>query len=807
MKEKFVYKSEEYMAMWKKLIVLILIISFCPMQAVFAADDLEESIVRSGNVFKNNYQNTKEDSNFSNLSQVEKIFNKKESVISGTVLRQIGYNFNALVGSSVSTTGKYGRDYKLSVGEKINIYSYGDSVDIMSMSGNNLLTPMTKADINSNGMLFVSGIGLIHAENRTLGEVEDEINKLAKGKYQNLNIKLTVATGTEFSVFVYGEVNKPGKIYIGNNSSVLDALSAAGGVKKTGTLRNITYNNAHIDLYKTLFLGHKNNVILKPNDTIFVDKIGDVVAVKNGVKVPGIYEIRQGETVKDLIKYAGDLLPNTESNEIVLIGFDAIQGQKVAQNLSLRNAKNTKLVSGDTIEFKELYNGVENIVTIQGNIKHPATIAYKKGLRLSDLLKNEKELLEDTFVNQAVIRRVSGKGNSVENIPVSLEEFFSGMNDPILKPQDVITVYRNTNAKFVDVYGCINNPKHMPYTKNLTLRDVLSDIKFVESNANKNNNEKTVFEETEGNIKPIADTQNSNRLLPAEDIAVEITNKEGDTRLLYMYDIMVNSDGLQSVFIEPEDRIFFRTLRNDEIMKTIQISGHVKNPGVYRFIKGKNLAEMIEYAGGLLDDADLRGIIYKRASIKGKITSLAKRNNERDIQMLMGRLGSGYKQAEGDMRTKGEMIMRLKEEESVMDGKYNGQISLNIQSNDLSKLSELDNLMVQDGDDIYIPRMSQHVSVIGEVYNEQSFIFKKGTSARRYVKMVGGYTPNANKFRLYKVGVNGRAKKVHLSTKIEPGDTIIVPRKIAGNDWLNPICEVIRGLASMAIMAVAITKW
>ena len=89
--------------------------------------------------------------------------------------------------------------------------------------------------------MFISGIGVIKAENRTIGEVENEANRFARQKYKSLKVKLTVASGGEFSVFVYGQVNKPGKVLVGNNSSVLDALNAAGGVKKTGTLRNIKY--------------------------------------------------------------------------------------------------------------------------------------------------------------------------------------------------------------------------------------------------------------------------------------------------------------------------------------------------------------------------------------------------------------------------------------------------------------------------------------------------------------------------------------------------------------------------------------
>ena len=792
----------------KKFFTMFLLTVFCTSQSVFAITDADS--INLKDVFENNYQSVSAESSIrANLSPIEKMFNGKENATSGNILRQVGYNqFNSHASAGASATGKYDENYKLSIGEKINVYSYGDSVDVMAISGSNLLSPVSKAEVDSNGSVFIQGIGLIKAENRTLKDVENEANRLASQKYKNMKVKLTISSGSEFSVFVYGEVYRPGKVYIGNNSSILDALGAAGGVKKTGTLRNIQYNaNMNIDLYEALFLGDDGGIIVKPNDKIFVGAIGGVVALKNGVTTPGIYEIKEGETLTDISKYAGGLLPTTQFAEVTMISFDENSNQKTARNVGWENAKTTGLKSGDTVEFKELYNNAENIVTIQGNIKHPATFAYKDGMRLSDILKGEDELLEETFINQAVIRRVSGNDNTVEIIPVFLKEFFAGMNDPVLQPRDVITIYKSTNSQFVDIYGCINTPKHLPYTKNMTLNDVMSDIKFMESDVKKDL--KNVSYETsdeEGSVRLTGSTENSNQLIPAENVAVEITNTLGKTQIYYIYDIMINSDRIKSIPLSPEDKIFFRTLRSNEIMKTVKVSGFVKEPGVYSFVRGQKLSEILEMAGGLTEDADLRGLVYKRKNLQNTQTSIAQKNNERDIKLLEGRIASGYKQDAGDQQKKLDMIAQLKADEKEVASRYNGQISLNIKNNDISKISKVDNIVAQDGDDIYVPRISNSVSVIGEVYNEQSFIYK-GSKAKNYIREVGGYTPNANKFRIYRVGVNGRAKKIGMNGRVEPGDTIVIPRRIAGNDWITPICDTLRGLASIFIMAFAINKW
>ena len=819
----------------KKVIISILLLAFCLQPVAFAAGiSATEARVKSAqnedeyinlNAFEKNYQesiesNTKKTS----MSPIEQMFNGKDEKVVGEPLRQAGYNMFTESSTGATTGGKYSDSYKLSIGEKVNVYTMGESVDIMAMSGTNLISPSMATQVDSKGNLFISGIGVIKAENRTIGEVENEANRLARQKYKSLKVKLTVASGGEFSVFVYGQVNKPGKVLVGNNSSVLDALNAAGGVKKTGTLRNIKYTYAsnnmskNVDLYNALFLGNDGGIILRPNDKIFVGKIGNVAALKNGVTVPGIYEFKDGENLQNIVSFAGGFLPATQVSELTLTGFDTQTKQRLAKNVSWNDAKNTKLTSGDSVEFRELYNTAENIVTIQGNVKHPATYAYKEGMRLSDILKSEDELLEETFINQAVIRRVTGPNNQIETIPVFLKEFFAGMNDPVLKPKDVISIYKNTNSQFVDVYGCINKPKHLTYKSNMTLFDLMPEIQFLESytdnnvaeeNSSKNSDINVAYKGSveENQTQLLGATANTNKLIPAENVAVEITNSSGDTQVYYLYDIMINSDRVKSISIAPEDKVFFRTLRENEVLKSVKVSGFVKTPGVYKFVEGKRLIDVIKESGGLNKEADLRGIVFKRNNLKYKQVELARKNNDRDIKLLEGRLASGYKQSEADQQTKMDMISMLKDEKGELDNKYTGQIALNIKNNDLDEISKLDNVELQDGDDIYIPRMSNQVSIIGEVYNEQSFIYKSGAKAKSYIKQVGGYTPNANRFRLYKVGVNGRAEKIHGWSRLAQGDTIVVPRRIAGNDWITPVCETLKGIASIIVMAFAINKW
>lgn len=772
----------------------------------------EIQLEKPQDAFANNYQNLTSNNKYE-LSQVEKLFNGNEVEVTSNPLRQVGYDFfTAPITQNMNSTGKFDDSYKLTIGEKVSAYLYGDSVDVVAISGSNLLSPVVQTEVDSKGNIFISGIGVVPAENRSIKDVESAINRMAASKYNNLKVRLNVASGRDFSVFVYGQVNKPGKVVINNNSSIIDALGAAGGVKKTGTLRNISYTSNKktrtVDLYKTIFSGQDDDIILRPNDKIFVGGIGNVVALKNGVSVTGIYETKDGESLQKLVSFAGGLLPGTQTNEVTMTSLDKKTLERTAKNISWTEAKNTKLTSGDVVEFRELYNTAENTVTLQGNVKHPATFAYKPGMRLSDVLKSENELLEETFITQAVIRRVSGKDNTIETIPIFLKEFFAGANDPLLKPRDVINIYKNTNTEFVDVFGCISTPKHLTYTDNMRLDDVLTDIQFVDSNIEPEDEDNVnVSFRSEDSTALVGGTSNSSRVISAENVAVEILGEDGTTQVYYLYDIMINGNTIKNISLMPGDKVFFRPLRSNETIKNVKVSGFVTHPGVFKFVEGKRLVDMITMADGLTKDADLRGTVFVRKNIQTKQVDLAQKNNDRDISLLEGRLASGYKQTDSDMEAKTNMITMLKSEQKDYKNKYTGQIALNIKSNNLNKVRDIDNIEVQDGDEIYIPRMSNHVSVLGEVYNEQSFVYRDGMKVRGYIKEVGGYTPNAAKFRLYKVGVNGRAVKAHSWTKITQGDTIVVPRKIAGNDWLTPLCDTLKGLASVIATAFVVTRW
>lgn len=744
---------------------------------------------------QNQYQKVQQSSQQDTSSQnspVEQIF----SYDSDLSLKQVGYDFFS--NSVAQGFGKYDGNYKLNIGEKINVYFWGDSVDMLSMAGSSMLSPLVNSQVDTKGNLFVPGVGMVRAEGRSISDVEREVQSMASQKFTNAKVRITVADGTEFPVFVYGYVNKPGKVTISTNSSVIEALAAAGGVKKNGTLRNIAYKSSSgtsqkVDLYGVIFKGKDTGLRLQPNDTIYVNKLGSVVALKNGVEIPGIYEVNPSESISELINYAGGLLPSTDKSVVNLKAYR--DGQRVSSDVNYEALKKTKLANGDILEFNSLYGVAENVVSLQGNVKHPRTFEYRKGMKLADVLKNKNELLNETFVHQAVITRVSSvDGKHLTSIPVSLEEFFNGGVNPLLQPQDKITVFQSTSGDFIDVYGCINKPKRVPYNEKLTLKDVMTDMEFIKSS------------NSEQNVRNVNTISSNNTLIPAYDVAVEITNGQTE-KTLYLYDVLIQNDGIDIV-INPGDKIFFRPLREDEVVKKVKVSGFVNRPGVYSFVDGKKLSDMLYNAGGLARDADLRGIVYKRSNLIQKGNEMMTVKNANDVKLLAGMMANDQHAKDETIKSRQATLDEIQDENKSLTSKAVGRISLNIKTNDIRKIDNNDNIEVQDGDEIYIPKFSNHIMVMGEVYNEASFLYKKEAKASYYINLVGGYTPNARKTKVYRIDVTGKAHRVHMlvANKVEPGDTIIVPRKIAGNDWITPLAGTLQSLASVLVSVFVVTK-
>ncbi|MGD9580892.1 MAG: SLBB domain-containing protein, partial [Vampirovibrionia bacterium] len=498
------------------------------------------------------------------------------------------------------------------------------------------------------------------------------------------------------------------------------------------------------------------------------------------------YEFKSGESLAELVKYAGGLLPSVDKNSLQVEGFDQKSNQKEIKSVSYSGLNTIKPHDGDMLKFKSVYKIAENIVTIQGNIKHPGSFQYKDGMHLSDIITNKDELLNRTFTDQAVINRVVGSDKNIISIPVSLNDFFNGLTDPELKVQDIIKVYASTEMSMIDVAGAVDNPGLIPYKKNMTLADILSVVKLransndivVEISNNDISNDLLTYSPDVIMSRGVEDNPENG----SEALEATVTKTEKLTTV-YFYEYLTKERKVDLIELKPNDKLLFRMVTNDEALRTVKILGYVNNPGVFQIKKGMVISDLIAEAGGLAPNAYLKGMVFLRDTVNSdqlKAMNISSLDLQDEIITKALEAQSFMAQGENNITNflsiqKGLIdIMKQKAEQKF------GRIIIDVADNSVNSLTGYNNLELQDGDEVIIPQSPNYVMVIGEVYNQSAVVFAPDRIADFYLHQVGGMTPRARKNNTFVLKANGSViKGKDLKTIVlDPGDSIIVPRKI-----------------------------
>jgi len=611
--------------------------------------------------------------------------NRTEELFSKNNLKQYGYDiFNNKIPLS---SGHTSENYKIKEGDTLNIYFWGDSIDLLNISTRGFLTPTNNVSVDNQGNIFIQGIGIVSAKNKTTFETEKIITRILSQKIDNFEVKVNIANSENFPVIITGNIKNPGTFYINNDFSMIDILSMAGGINKNGSLRNIIhisgYKKSEIDLYDLLIKGKTCNKEFKKGDVILIKPLGDVIAINSGVKRPAIYEFKQGESLKDLIFYAGGFLPSISKDIINIDTFEGQNFKKKTIKVDFSKIASIYPHNGDMVEFKTLFNSTGNI----------------------------------------------------------------------------------------EVSGCILNSGLIPYKENMTLKNVLNLVKF----------------EKDENIQYINNSDKDD--VDINNIIAEIStiNDEGifQTKTVYLYELLTKNQ--EDVVLKSEDKILFRALKENENLKTIEVLGYVKKPGIIKLYSDMKLLDAIKIAGGTAKEGYLEGLILLRPSIseeQKKILEKAALDLNKGILEAANKSQIVPNEDKNFLTTQKELIKIM---EKKADKEY-GRISLNIKTCNPENFSDHDNITLQDGDKIYVPIKPQHIMIIGEVLNPSAIVFSPDKTFNNYIDAVGGLTKEADKKKIYISKANGFSQRLAKNDKIciKAGDSIIVPRKISKPiDWFE----------------------
>jgi len=714
------------------------------------------------------------------------------------VLEHFGYKIfkDKTLDFEPAQVGAIDPGYIIGPGDVLRFYMWGDA----EYQGEFTVDNQGNIFIPNAGQVFVSGIQYSDLQKKLTNYLSKFFSGL-KSDPPTTFIDVSIAKLKPIRIFIMGDVEKPGAYNISSFGTVFNALYAVGGPLTTGSLRDIRVIRnkkvvATVDLYDYLLKGQLvGDVRLQNNDIVFVPTKAKTIAIKGEVNRPAIYELKKEENMRKLIEFAGGLKATAYTNRVQvdrIIPFeqrtDAAINRKI-QDVDLnpiitQKVADFQLFDGDTITIYPVLNKITNFVAIEGSVYRPGIYEYKKGMRLVDVIKKASGVLPETYFSKADIIRTKDD-DTKEFISVNLANALDGVKEDNieLKPKDEIKIYSTydlVDKKYVYIEGYVKNALKLPYADSLSLYDL-------------------VFR-AGGLQDPLF---RAKAYLQRGDIIR--VNPDGITTSVIPFNLeeLLNKKTV-NIQLKPEDKIIIYKADVDKIIdKWVVISGEVKNPGTYKLDANMTISDLILRAGGFTEKAQRDKAVIARYKINGypepqlaevfeinlPITldrngNLDTTNNKFKLQHkdhITIKYNSNYREPRyvkiyGEVKSPGVYALpylnyKLSELITEAEGPTQEAFLFGAQyyrmgeklSIDLEKLVKNKNedydIILKEGDSIYIPRRPGVVLVTGEVNNPGLLKFTEGDDVMDYIDRAGGLTDNANYAILYKA--NGESRRVN----------------------------------------------
>ena len=721
-------------------------------------------------------------------------------------LRQFGYDFfknsAQLVGAMDNLP--VGGEYTIGPGDVLSISIWG------------AINARYELTVDRNGEVSIPKVGTVKVWGVTYDQVKTVINKAIGQYFKNYEINVTLGKLRSIQVFVVGEVEFPGSYPVSSLATVVNALSAAGGPTKNGSLRSIQVSRngkpaETIDLYDILLHGDRSHDIrLQNGDTIFVPVIGPIVAVAGEVKRPAIYEISGKATLPEVIAMAGGVTARGYMGRIQVERFSK-NSSKVIIDYTLKEGHIENTAAGDEIHDRDMVKvfpvqeAVRQVVSLKGNVVRPGEYQFRKGMRVLDVISGFDKLLPESYLDSAEITRLALPDYHKEMLTFNLGKALSGSeadNIP-LQEQDTIKVFSRADMQeklVVTINGQVVNPGTYNYYPGMTVRDLVT---------------------TAGSLK-------HNALLKQAELSRIVLKDEKATSSQIIIDLgkAMSGDPNNNLPLQPDDALSVRSIADwlDATDKFVTLKGEVLYPGVYAIARGEKISSVIARAGGYTSKAYLPGAKFTRKSVKDaqqkRMDEIIDRT-EKEIYQKQASLSSVAGSKEEMEATKAALDGLLKQLELLKKTKAEGRVVIRIARLDELRKSSYD-LDLEGGDTLEIPARPSVVHVMGQVYNPTSFVYTpENTSVENYLNRAGGPTRDGEESDMYIVRADGSVFSKQQSsfgikwndearswtfgsfyaTPMLPGDTLVIPQILERTAWMREIKDITTILANIALSA------
>lgn len=284
-----------------------------------------------------------------------------------------------------STNATVPPDYRINAGDTVALGLTG------SVEGALQLT------VDSNGRIFIPRIGAVNVGGVRYGDLEGVLRSAVGREFREFNVSVSVGELQGLRVYVTGFVASPGAYTVSSLSTVVNAVLAAGGPSASGSFRTITLQRngrtiTTLDLYDLLLNGDKSHdAVLQNEDVIFIGPVGSQVAITGSINNRGIFETVPGESLDDLLRYAGGPSSVADRDRLLVANVSNID-QSGWQNLTWAEALATAPEAGGIIRVLPavgLTQPLERqavLVTIEGEVERPGNYYLQPGSTMADLI-------------------------------------------------------------------------------------------------------------------------------------------------------------------------------------------------------------------------------------------------------------------------------------------------------------------------------------------------------------------------------------------------------------------------------------
>lgn len=721
--------------------------------------------------------------------------------LSAGLVTQFGYNFFRpdAVGFAAMTDVPVGPDYIIGVGDKIVLTLWG------SIEGKYEL------EVNRNGEIALPKVGTVVVAGVSYMQLQHVIHSLLAKVFKDFELDVSIGKLRLIKVYMVGEVKNPGDYNINSLSTLINAISAAGGPTKNGSLRNIMIKRNGklveiVDLYDFFLKGDKSKDIrLQSGDAVYVPTIGHVVGIAGNVRRPSIYEIKDEKTLKDALTLAEGINPGGYLQRIQIYRIIAHE-KKIVVDINLDPGKTGKsadvllasipIQDMDMIRIFPIDATLRGSVRLEGFVLRPGNYSLKPGMRIKDILPQDN-LLPEYYQETGDITRLYPPDYHPEKLIFNPSKALTG--DPVynleLKEFDIVRIFSRWEMEEmpkVKISGEVQKPGEYRLYQKMTVRDLLIQA---------------------GNPKLTAYMKNAD---------ITRIKKSGESVTSYSINInleeALRDNPQDNIELQPFDELILRKIPNwsSETERYVILTGEFRFPGRYPIFKGERLSSVIERAGGFTDKAYLRAAKFTRVSVRElqqKRMDEAIVKTEQDVLQKKTEVASTAASKEELDATKAALEGLQRSIELLKTVKAEGRLVLRLSKLEKFKGGPYD-VEVMGGDQLEVLQKPSSVNVLGEVYNPTSIIPIGDADVEFYLAKAGGPTKDAEEDDIYIVRVDGTVHSRQqisffrslfsfgfMSTIMGPGDTVVVPRRIERVAWMRDIKDITTILANIALTA------